>query len=570
MSLHRARPRHRGRRALWVGIAVVCAAAVVAVWANRSPDGATNLSASVAQTVRGALRSHDGKGAAALSSDGVIALRGGVAHPTSVAFVSAAGGLWEASLSWGSGGVRVTTERPLATEDSVVVQGLSAIDSRMVLLIAVEGQVQALQVVSPQGRILQTFALRPSGVRATVAPTAGGASVQWETTVGSARSATLRDGGGVFTSLDPSVLSPVTATRQRHNLFIVVVEKTRQVLGPRPVALTEDVWYTVIDALRRLRATIDPHLVSAVGSLSTGQSASVSSATPPVTPVAAPVTVTLPRAWAAATGEGVWVPTGPQGASGPTMAQTFLLPNPARPGDRVDLVWMSARDLRFHLVAGTQHPQAASGIRGTGVVPTSVLSSLVAAFNGNFKRVQGQYGGFGFVAGGEVYNPPRAGLATFAVYPGGQLAIGTWGTEILSSPAPVGLLQNLTLIVDSGQAVAQTGNDAAWGIVVGNSVHVWRSALGITTSGDLIYAAGPSLTAQELADALVAAGASRAMELDINSYWVTFNLYTPSAAGGVTGRKLISTMVRPADRYIASPDSRDFVYVTDPALVAPS
>ena len=246
------------------------------------------------------------------------------------------------------------------------------------------------------------------------------------------------------------------------------------------------------------------------------------------------------------------------------MARTFVLPDPSRPDDYVDLVWMNTQALRFHLVAGTGHPQAPSGIRGPGIVPSVDQANVLAAFDGNFKRIQGQYNGFGFVAGGETFIPPSIGLATFATYAHGQIALGTWGSDLSPEATPSALMQNLTLIVDHGKVntATDTTSTTAWGLTVGNAVHVWRSGLGITAGGSLIYAAGPTLTAVELADALAAAGARRAMELDINSYWVTFNLYQHTPSGTISGQKLDSSMVRSATRYVSHPDSRDFVYVT--------
>jgi hypothetical protein len=54
---------------------------------------------------------------------------------------------------------------------------------------------------------------------------------------------------------------------------------------------------------------------------------------------------------------------------------------------------------------------------------------------------------------------------------------------------------------------------------------------------------------------MVHAGAIRAMELDINSYWISFNTY--AGAGGLQPAKLLADTERPATRYL-SPDDRDF------------
>jgi len=54
---------------------------------------------------------------------------------------------------------------------------------------------------------------------------------------------------------------------------------------------------------------------------------------------------------------------------------------------------------------------------------------------------------------------------------------------------------------------------------------VWRSGIGVDRHGNLIYVAGEDQTVKSLATTLLHAGAVRAMELDINSYWVSFITY---------------------------------------------
>ena len=86
-----------------------------------------------------------------------------------------------------------------------------------------------------------------------------------------------------------------------------------------------------------------------------------------------------------------------------------------------------------------------------------------------------------------------------------------------------------------------------------------RLSLGVDRRGNLIYAAAPDQTVRGLARILIHAGAVRAMELDINSYWVTLNSYRKT--GGRGARKLLTGMTRPALRYL-SPDDRDFFAVS--------
>ena len=118
--------------------------------------------------------------------------------------------------------------------------------------------------------------------------------------------------------------------------------------------------------------------------------------------------------------------------------------------------------------------------------------------------------------------------------------------------------QNLPLIVENGQLNPALSNDSLWGTTLGNTVRVWRSGVGVDAHGNLIYAAADIQTAESLAQILQRAGALRAMQLDINYEWTTFNFYGTFGAGDPA--KLLPGMSRPATRYL-SPDDRDFFAV---------
>jgi hypothetical protein len=89
---------------------------------------------------------------------------------------------------------------------------------------------------------------------------------------------------------------------------------------------------------------------------------------------------------------------------------------------------------------------------------------------------------------------------------------------------------------------------------------VWRSAVGVDRHGNLIYAAANDQTVSSLAAIMIRAGAVRAMELDINTYWTSFITYR--AAGAHHPANLLAAMDRAPTRYL-TPDDRDFfaVYV---------
>ena len=93
-----------------------------------------------------------------------------------------------------------------------------------------------------------------------------------------------------------------------------------------------------------------------------------------------------------------------------------------------------------------------------------------------------------------------------------------------------------------------------------------RSAIGVDAAGGLVWAGG-RLSPADLAAALVAGGAVRGMELDINPQWVNFNLYQPGPDGVVHGQPVYGATG--ADRYL-SPDSRDFIAVLVRGTVIPT
>ncbi len=71
---------------------------------------------------------------------------------------------------------------------------------------------------------------------------------------------------------------------------------------------------------------------------------------------------------------------------------------------------------------------------------------------------------------------------------------------------------------------------------------------------------GPGLNVDTLAELLRRAGCVRAMELDINTWWVTFTSFAPGPDGKPLRANLLSSMVRNPDRYLQR-STRDFVEI---------
>lgn len=149
--------------------------------------------------------------------------------------------------------------------------------------------------------------------------------------------------------------------------------------------------------------------------------------------------------------------------------------------------------------------------------------NLVAAFNGGFKL---DTGAGGFMSYGRVAAPVRAGLGSIVTYADRSTDIGSWHQELPAPGRPlVSVRQNLTLLIDHGNAASILDCLHCWGATLGGITAPARSALGVTADGRLIWAGGAHVTVPDLANALLAARVVRAVELDINPEWVAGYLY---------------------------------------------
>jgi hypothetical protein len=264
---------------------------------------------------------------------------------------------------------------------------------------------------------------------------------------------------------------------------------------------------------------------------------------PPIAPVISP---SLP-------GEGQWQRTGPLVGGAPPVLVTTFRPDPLYPQMVAGVAWVDATRTWLQLYPGRYEPPNSGN--ALAEVPPALRSGLLATFNSGFKL---EDSGAGFVAFGHVYSPLHDGMATLLRLRDGTADVRTWTGGTTPGPEVTFARQNLPLIVDGGRLNPNISNGSQWGATLGNAVRVWRSGVGVDAHGNLIYAAAGEQTAQSLAEILLRAGAIRAMELDINSEWVTFNFYgTPGANNPF---KLLPDMARDPTRYL-TPDDRDFFAV---------
>jgi len=216
--------------------------------------------------------------------------------------------------------------------------------------------------------------------------------------------------------------------------------------------------------------------------------------------------------------------------------------------------------VRAVLYGGVQEP-GGGGWQYQGTVAPPDRPNLLAGFNSGFKLKDSQGG---YYAEGRMVRPLRPGVATLLIRSDGTPTVGVLGRDFQMGPAVAFARQNLALIVDNGLPVPDLAQSSAkWGATLGNKVLVWRSAVGVTSSGALLFAGGNNLSILTLANVMARAGAVRAMELDINPGWVHFNVYGPPAPGEPASvpsvRYLLPNMGGPVNRYVGSLNSRDFI-----------
>jgi hypothetical protein len=256
-------------------------------------------------------------------------------------------------------------------------------------------------------------------------------------------------------------------------------------------------------------------------------------------------------------GEGVWRPTFADGGSRPPVLIASFRPQADYPQLVAGVAWIDHTRTNVMLYPGISEPAVSLPSRGPEEVPMGMRSRLVATFNSAFKLSDS---GGGFAYHGHTYAPMQQDRATIIRYSDGRVDIISWhgGTTVPSDV--VYARQNLPLIVNGGRPNPNLSDGPEWGATLGNAIQVWRSGVGIDSRGDLIYAAANYQTVGSLANILIRAGAVRAMELDINTYWTSFISYRYPGAGDPAN--LLVSMDRSPSRYL-SPDDRDFfaVYV---------
>jgi len=251
-----------------------------------------------------------------------------------------------------------------------------------------------------------------------------------------------------------------------------------------------------------------------------------------------------------------WHSTGRPVNGSPAVLVTTFHPDPLNPSAVAYVAWVDHTRAQIALYPGLAEPPAASP-RGPAEVPNGERWRLLATFNGGFK-FSSTGGDNGFAVDGHTYVWLKPGLGTLIGYRDGRVDVIRWRGGPTAPRSVAFARQNLPLIVDRGRPAAGLENGLAWGATLGGAAAVWRTAVGVDRHHNLLYAAAGEQTAAGLAAIMIRAGAVRAIELDINPEWPTFNVY--SHRGGLDPTMFVPNPQQSPMRYLW-PDSRDFFAV---------
>lgn len=346
--------------------------------------------------------------------------------------------------------------------------------------------------------------------------------------------------------LAPVTYSYVTAMQQPSSLPLSIrtIEWIREHNGEGLVNTAERYYYTLTAPQKGGPGLSSLPAVGLTGAGVAARSKQHVYVPPAITPAIRP----------ALSGEGAWRPATPQNQGGPPVLVSVFRPERDYPSQLAYVAWIDTSRTQLALYPGRVQPPHASP-RGPMQVPRSQRARLLATFNSGFTYKDGKGG---FAANGHTFEPLVAGQGTVIAYKDGSVDVTSWHGGASVGPDVVLARQNLPLIVSSGRPNPDLNATREWGATLGNAVRVWRSALGIDSHGNLIYLAAPGQTAPSLADAIIQAGAVRAVQLDINATWPSFITY--SSPGGRGAVKLVPNRQQTADRYLV-PDDRDFFVV---------
>jgi hypothetical protein len=303
------------------------------------------------------------------------------------------------------------------------------------------------------------------------------------------------------------------------------VDMARSIIGDRAVLKLESTFY-------RIKNRHDERAYSqavAEGKASVHASIDLKPPLPPARDAGAPA------------GEGEWVDKG-------WYHRTSVYPEP-RLGSTADIVLIDPCRVDLHLVCGTRDPAP----DGAGRIPDGDLAKTAMAFSGGW---QYRHDHCGIVVDGRTLRPMKKGAGTLVVYRNGAIAMGKWGRDFAQITPDMRYVRQCLLLIDDGKFVPDQPYDV---YTLDKKTYVFRSGIGLTKEGKLVYAAGDNLSAPGLARAMIAAGVVTAMHLDMNLGNATCGLFTKRGDRFVV--LPLTGQFRNPKRFLDT-NYRDFFYLT--------
>ena len=390
--------------------------------------------------------------------------------------------------------------------------------------------------------------------------------------VGATAASSLRQviGNRGVAQLESAVFTLQDATIRQANKLGIVEAK-----APWQPAAGQDSPVAVLATLApsRTASATAPQLAMATPSLvpthATGPVPAVTTATPTATPEPTPPPTpagwSLPniRPFGSLDGEGHWQPyiTHPDGDV--VGLRTFLQPDPERPLTIVAVVAFDLAKVELNYVLGTEEPALPGGPRGYGLITAEDREpgKLLATFNGGFLATHGQYGA---MSDGIVALPPKNWAGTVAMGKDGRVQIGVWGEDIDPSGDYAAWRQNAGMVVHQGEINQRVynGSITTWGGSLDGVIVTWRSGLGISSDGQVLYfLAGPAISMPILAQTIKTVGAHNGILLDVNPFWVHFAAIQADGDALHAEPLFEEGMETKSDRYLFQ-SQRDFFYIT--------
>lgn len=267
-------------------------------------------------------------------------------------------------------------------------------------------------------------------------------------------------------------------------------------------------------------------------------------------------------------GEGVWssqgMPAGPDGQ--PIIYRNSYRPSVEYANAIVHMLLFDMKRLKMRLYIGSSEPWA--GVAASSIEP-DLKRQLVCVTNALWKQKHSGEGGAVFR--GKVLKPLTPGVATIVSYNDDSVDILEWNDGI-----PTSMIRDARqlrhLIVKDGKVVdsvikagkradseiglgfllsenEQPAGDQYWWGGYGSEPATnygadWfiatRSAFGIRSDGNLVFAIGHHISTKDLAKALVLAGCERGIHGDANPHNVVGNLYSTNPEGTIVKKTKLS------------------------------